>query len=291
MSRRATCSPTPRAARSTTPASRRATWTASAWRRSRLTPDHAVDLAWRLGLHTRWLMDDANGGASGINLLTHALRAVEAGDASVVLLPLRRPLGDRGLQVARRRLQHRHARPPGADPHRRPERAVRTAREAADGGARAAARGPRPGRDRAARLAARNPGAVYREPLTVEQYLAAPLVADPLTVLDCVPIVAGADALVVAGESRSGRPPVRVRAPRRGSTRTTRRARGSPRAWPKPRRASGPPRPPGPPTWTSSPSTTTTRRWCSSSSPTSASRRTARCAAWWPSASRRAPSR
>jgi acetyl-CoA acetyltransferase len=60
--------------------------------------------------------------------------------------------------------------------------------------------------------AALNPDAVYREPLTLQQYLAAPLVADPLTLLDCVPVVAGADALVVTGESRSGRPSVRVRA-------------------------------------------------------------------------------
>ena len=51
-----------------------------------LAPDHGVDLAWRLGLALRWLMDDPNGGASGVNLLAHAQRAVEAGDASTVLL-------------------------------------------------------------------------------------------------------------------------------------------------------------------------------------------------------------
>src|SRR5581483_8950402 len=37
-----------------------------------LAPDHAVDLAWRLGLRLRWLMQDTNGGASGINMLQHA---------------------------------------------------------------------------------------------------------------------------------------------------------------------------------------------------------------------------
>src|SRR5438093_2272240 len=51
-----------------------------------LAPDHAIDLAWRLGVRPRWLMDDANGGASGITMLQHALRAVEAGDASTIVL-------------------------------------------------------------------------------------------------------------------------------------------------------------------------------------------------------------
>jgi acetyl-CoA acetyltransferase len=43
-----------------------------------------------------------------------------------------------------------------------------------------------------------NPGAVYRAPLTLEEYLGAPVVAEPLVRLDCVPVVSGADALVVA---------------------------------------------------------------------------------------------
>jgi len=42
-------------------------------------PDRAIDLAWKLGLRPRWLMDDGNGGASGIQLLQHAVRAIQAG--------------------------------------------------------------------------------------------------------------------------------------------------------------------------------------------------------------------
>ena len=56
--------------------------------------------------------------------------------------------------------------------------------------------------------AAGNPGAVYRTPLSAAEYLAAPLVSDPLCLLDCVPVVAGADALIVS--ARGGG--VRVRA-------------------------------------------------------------------------------
>src|SRR5262249_60314349 len=64
--------------------------------------------------------------------------------------------------------------------------------------------------------AAKNPYAVYRTPMTMAEYLAAPMVADPLSRYDCVPVVAGAQAIVVARPDRApnGRPGVRVRAPR-----------------------------------------------------------------------------
>ncbi len=51
-----------------------------------LKPDHAIDLAWRLGLHLTWLMEDTNGGASGVNMIQHAVRAIEAGDATAILI-------------------------------------------------------------------------------------------------------------------------------------------------------------------------------------------------------------
>src|SRR5262245_15941265 len=64
--------------------------------------------------------------------------------------------------------------------------------------------------------AAHNPYAVYRAAMTMEDYLAAPLVADPLLRYDCVPVVAGAQAIVVAHPDRCprGRASVRVRAHR-----------------------------------------------------------------------------
>ena len=64
--------------------------------------------------------------------------------------------------------------------------------------------------------AAKNPFAVYRTPLTLEDYLAAPMVADPLSRYDCVPVIAGAQAIVVAHPDRAplGRAGVRVRAHR-----------------------------------------------------------------------------
>ena len=75
--------------------------------------------------------------------------------------------------------------------------------------------------------AANNPYAVYRTPLTMEEYLAAPMVADPLSRYDCVPVVAGAQAIIVAHPDRCPRgraPRARARASRAASTTTTRRA-------------------------------------------------------------------
>ena len=51
-----------------------------------LKPDHAIDMAWRLGISPRWIMEDTNGGASGINMLQHALRAVQCGYSSAIAI-------------------------------------------------------------------------------------------------------------------------------------------------------------------------------------------------------------
>src|SRR4051794_27672939 len=51
-----------------------------------LAPDAAVDIAWKLGLSLRWLVQDTNGGSSAMNMLGHALRGVESGAASAILV-------------------------------------------------------------------------------------------------------------------------------------------------------------------------------------------------------------
>ena len=64
------------------------------------------------------------------------------------------------------------------------------------------------------RHAAANPLAQYREPLTVDEVLAARLVTDPLTTLMCAPIGDGASAAIVSAASavrRSDRRPVWIR--------------------------------------------------------------------------------
>src|SRR5260221_4930166 len=51
-----------------------------------LKPDHAIDVAWRLGISPRWIMEDTNGGASGIKMLQHAARAVPCGGGSAIAI-------------------------------------------------------------------------------------------------------------------------------------------------------------------------------------------------------------
>ena len=160
-------------------------------------PDRAVDLAWRLALRPRWIMDDGNGGTSGLNLLLHAARAVRCGDASAVVLVAADHFGDgdfRRLTEHYNRTASEVLRPLGiGGPN--PLFAMLTTRHMAETGLRREDYGLLAITQRA--WAGLNPQAVYRSPLSLADYLAAPIVAPPLCRYDCVPIVDGADALVV----------------------------------------------------------------------------------------------
>src|SRR5215467_1127083 len=181
-----------------------------------LVPDTAVDLAWKLGLSLRWLMQDTNGGSSAMNMLGHALRGVASGAADVILVIGGDATGLAGYgriasnyNIATRD----HLAPLG---HGGPNGvyALVAARQIKAFGLDKSDYGHIAIAQRA--WAAKNPFAVYRAPLTMEEYLAAPMVADPLSRYDCVPVVAGAQAIVVAQPDRAprGRPGVRVRAHR-----------------------------------------------------------------------------
>ena len=167
-------------------------------------PDRAIDLAWKLGLSPRWFMDDSNGGASGLNLLQHAARAIQCGDASVIVLvagdhfepadftrlvenynittrDLLRPMGAGSPNSMFAMLTQRHMQKHGL--------------QRADYGALAVAQ---------RQWAMGNPNAVYRSPLTIDDYIAAPMVSDPLCRLDCVPVVTGANAIVLTAADHPG---------------------------------------------------------------------------------------
>ncbi|MBB3257182.1 acetyl-CoA acetyltransferase [Paraburkholderia bannensis] len=178
-----------------------------------LGPDHAIDLAWRLGLSPRWCMDDCHGGASGINLLQHAIRAIQHGDANAIALvsgdrfeaadfrqlvehynlttrTWLRPLQNGGPNSVFAMLTQRHARCHGLT--RSDYGAVCIAQRA---------------------WATQNPQAVYRTPMSLADYLEAPPVADPLGRFDCVPVVSGANAILLTrADLAAGVPTVRVRA-------------------------------------------------------------------------------
>jgi acetyl-CoA acetyltransferase len=169
-----------------------------------LQPDHAVDLAWRLGMRLSWLMEDTNGGASGVNMLQHAVRAIEAGDASIIVLVA----GDRLLGSDYEDLYDLYNKatrdylapiqfdgPNTMFSFFTQEHMDRFGMERADYGHVSIAQ---------RWWAGKNPGAVYRAPMTMEEYLDAPPVAPPLHRYDCVPPVTGGDAIVVATPDRVG---------------------------------------------------------------------------------------
>lgn len=163
-----------------------------------LQPDHAADLAWRLGVRARWLMEDTNGGAAALNMLQHARRAIEAGDARTIVLLA----GDRLDRESFSELVNTYNRATIAHlapiPIEGPNTlfALLTQQHMTANGL---------SREDYGRLviaqrnwASANPEAIYREPLTMEDYLNAPIVAPPLCRYDCAPVVSGADAIIVS---------------------------------------------------------------------------------------------
>ena len=179
-----------------------------------LAPDTAVDLAWRLGLSLHWLLQDTNGGSSAMNMLGHALRGVETDAASPILVVAGDATGLGGYAkiAANYNIATReHLTPLG---HGGPNGvySLVTTRQMNKYGITKSDYGHMAIAQRA--WAAKNPFAVYRAPLTMEEYLAGPMVADPLTRYDCVPVVAGAQAIIIAYPDRCprDRAPVRVRA-------------------------------------------------------------------------------
>lgn len=162
-----------------------------------LRPDRAVDLAWQLGLRLHWCMQDELGGASAINLLRQAWLALQAGQArTIVLVSGDHFTGADFAQLVRgyNRSAQDYLSPLGCQGPN-PLFAMLTQRQMAQTGLRREDYGALCVAQRA--WAADNPNAAYRAPLTLAQYLDAPMVAPPLGRLDCVPVVSGASALVL----------------------------------------------------------------------------------------------
>ncbi|WMD22352.1 thiolase family protein [Achromobacter seleniivolatilans] len=162
-----------------------------------LRPDRAIDLAWQLGLRLNWCMQDEMGGASAINMLRHAWLALEAGHAETIVLVA----GDHftgadfaGLVRGYNRSAQEYLSPLGCEGPN-PLFAMLTQRQMAQTGLRREDYGALCVAQR--QWASANPNAAYRQPLTLADYLAAPIVAPPLGRLDCVPVVSGASALVL----------------------------------------------------------------------------------------------
>lgn len=177
-----------------------------------LAPDRAIDLAVKLGLRLHWIMDSGLGGASGVDMLQHASAALGAGQAKHVLCLG----GDCFTGDAFTRLINGYNRSMVEDfggfrafgPNAM--FALLTTMQMSALGLERADYGALVCHQRSA-AAEFNPNAAYREPLSVDAYLDAPIVADPLSILDCVPVVSGANAVIVSHEA-AGRAPIRMQA-------------------------------------------------------------------------------
>jgi acetyl-CoA acetyltransferase len=175
-----------------------------------LSPDNCIDLVVRLGLRVSWMMDARSGGASGIDMLLHAVRAVDAGDATTIVLVAGdtfRPGDFRTLVDNYNVATREHLAPlPFGGPNAL--FALVTTRHMRHHGLSREDYGQLVIAQRT--WAGGNPNAAYRSALSLDEYLAAEMVAEPLGMFDCVPVVAGANAVVVARADHG----VRVRAVR-----------------------------------------------------------------------------
>jgi len=165
-----------------------------------LGPDRAIGLTQHLGLSPRWLDDVPLGGASGVVALRRAARAVQAGDADIVacvaadtnhvdsfrktLSTFSRfaqdavyPYGSGGANASFALITRNYMNKYGAK------------RE--DFGKVCVAQ-----RDNALS----NPHAIMKKKLTLDEYMSARPIADPIHLFDCVMPCAGAEAFLVCRE-------------------------------------------------------------------------------------------
>lgn len=168
-----------------------------------LFPDTAVGLTQHLGLCPRWLDHIPMGGASAGVALRRAARAVQAGDAEIIACVA----GDTNHIDSFRQLLSSFSRfamdasyPYGyGGPNA--SFALLTDCYMTEYGATREDFGRLCVAQRANAL--KNPNAVMKKPLTMEQYLGARPIADPIALFDCVMPCAGAEAFLVMSEDRA----------------------------------------------------------------------------------------
>ena len=168
-----------------------------------LAPDTAVGLTQHLGLTLRWLDHIPMGGACGIVALRRAARAVQCGDADAVACVA----GDTNhpdsfrMNLATFSQFARDAVYPYGSGGANASFAFLTAYYMRTYGATPEDFGKLCVAQRANAL--KFPHALMKKPLTLDEYLTARLIADPLRLFDCVMPCAGADAFVVLRRARA----------------------------------------------------------------------------------------
>ena len=168
-----------------------------------IPPENASTVAEHLGMELRWILHGVYGGASGIVSILHAARAIQHGDASVVVcvaadaftvsshmdlldrfnVSMRdylAPYGFGGTNGLFALVQRRHMHEFGTTREQLGALAVEQRRHAM-----------------------LNPNALLRTPLTLSDYLNARIIAEPIRLYDCVMPCAGGHAVVVTTVDRA----------------------------------------------------------------------------------------
>ncbi|HZF85133.1 MAG TPA: thiolase family protein [Burkholderiaceae bacterium] len=168
-----------------------------------LAPDTAVGVTQHLGLSPRWLDHVPTGGASGVMCLRRAARAVQSGDADVVACvaadtnhvdSFRQTLGAFSNFA-------RDATYPYGSGGPNSIFAMITAHYMRRFGARREDFGRICVAQRQNALG--NPNAMFKKALTLDEYMAARPISDPLHLFDCVMPCAGAEAFLVMTSERA----------------------------------------------------------------------------------------
>ena len=168
-----------------------------------LAPDTAVGVTQHIGLSPRWLDHIPTGGASGVMSLRRAARAVQAGDADIVACvsadtnhvdSFRQTLGSFSNFA-------RDASYPYGSGGPNSIFAMITANYMQAYGATREDFGRIAVDQRSNAL--RNPNALFKKALTLDEYMAARPISDPIHLFDCVMPCAGAEAFLVMREERA----------------------------------------------------------------------------------------
>jgi acetyl-CoA acetyltransferase len=165
-----------------------------------LAPDSTIGLTQHFGLSPRWLDHIPLGGASGIVALRRAARAVQSGDCNVAVCVA----GDTNHVDSFRRTLSSFSRfaqdavYPYGSGGPNASFALIMSHYMAKTGAKREDFGKLAVAQRANALAV--PHALFKKPLTLEEYMAARAISDPIHLFDCVMPCAGAEAFIVTRE-------------------------------------------------------------------------------------------
>jgi acetyl-CoA acetyltransferase len=168
-----------------------------------LLPDTAVGVTQHLGVSPRWLDHIPTGGASGVMALRRAARAVQAGDADIVACIA----GDANHVESFRQMLGgfsqfaRDASYPYGSGGPNSVFAFITASYMRTYGATREDFGRIAVAQRANAL--KNPNALFKVPLTLEAYLSARPISEPIHLFDCVMPCAGGEGFLVMREERA----------------------------------------------------------------------------------------